>query len=430
MGDQNWPKHFARLGSREFRFDQVPEELRPIRSVVEPWLAAVLQSEHLSLLVGNGLTLGVAAELGVPGASMTGPQLDLELSQEVEARAATLASRAGRGEPNVEDLIRAVIQLIQGLEVLNDSRAAVWEAKLQQVLSTLRDEILNTEKGIRRGFEGSSPEGERAQAALGSFLLTFASRTATRERLHVFTTNYDRLIEHASDFLGLHVLSRFVGALEPKFRSSRLNVDIHYNPPGIRGEPRYLEGVVRYTKLHGSIDWVSDGRSLKRHALPFGAEPGHAGTPDTSLMVYPNSAKDIETSEFPYAELFRDLSAAVCRPNSTMVTYGYGFGDDHINRVIRDMLTIPSTHLVIISYDDPGGRVSRFCQSVARDAQVSLLIGGHFGAIGPLTAHYLPKPAIDLISWRRAQLVEKRGFGTEDGLDLDSERGEGGASDE
>ena len=48
---------------------------------------------------------------------------------------------------------------------------------------------------------------------------------------------------------------RFVGSLAPVFHSSRLGVDLHYNPPGIRGDPRYLEGVVRLTKLHGSLDW-------------------------------------------------------------------------------------------------------------------------------------------------------------------------------
>ena len=68
-------------------------------------------------------------------------------------------------------------------------------------------------------------------------------------------------------------------------------------------------------------------------------------------MIYPNPAKDVETLNYPYAELFRDFAAAACRPNSSLVTYGYGFGDDHVNRVIKDMLTIPSTHLVIISWD-------------------------------------------------------------------------------
>ena len=50
-------------------------------------------------------------------------------------------------------------------------------------------------------------------------------------------------------------------------------------------------------------------------------------------MIYPNSAKDRETSEYPYVELFRDYAAAVCRPNSVLVTYGYGFGDEHINEI-------------------------------------------------------------------------------------------------
>ena len=71
-------------------------------------------------------------------------------------------------------------------------------------------------------------------------------------------------------------------------------------------------------------------------------------------MIYPNAGKDRETAEYPYVELFRDLAAAICRPNATLVLYGYGFGDDHINRIIRDMLTIPSTHLVIIIFSDEG----------------------------------------------------------------------------
>lgn len=58
--------------------------------------------------------------------------------------------------------------------------------------------------------------------------------------------------------------------------------------------------------------------------------------PSDTVMIYPNPAKDVETTEYPYAELFRDYAAALCRPNSAVVTYGYGFGDDHINRVLED----------------------------------------------------------------------------------------------
>lgn len=121
--------------------------------------------------------------------------------------------------------------------------------------------------------------------------------------------------------------------------------------------------MARYAKLHGSVDWVQAGKNIRRIGLLSELKVSslicrHRGWVRQrliSLMIYPNAAKDRETADYPYVELFRDLAAAVCRPNSTLVTYGYSFGDEHINRVIRDMLTIPSTHLVVISYDDPLG---------------------------------------------------------------------------
>ncbi|MBI4725972.1 SIR2 family protein [candidate division TA06 bacterium] len=177
--------------------------------------------------------------------------------------------------------------------------------------------------------------------------------TLIGEEPNIFTTNYDRFIEYACDRAGILLLDRFIGKIEPIFRTNKIELDYHYNPPGIRGEPRYVEGVVRYTKIHGSLDWMFYENQIKRSLLPFGAEKDHPALPasGTSNMavIYPNSSKGIETSFYPYSELFRDFSCAVSQPNSILVTYGYGFGDSHINRIIEDMLIIPSTHVVIIS---------------------------------------------------------------------------------
>jgi hypothetical protein len=88
------------------------------------------------------------------------------------------------------------------------------------------------------------------------------------------------------------------------------------------------------------------------------------------------------------------------------VTYGYGFGDDHVNRVLLDMLTIPSTHLVVMAYaaDD---RLKAFIEKT-REAQVSLLIGPHFADLQALVDNYLPKPALDYISGRMTELLKHR----------------------
>lgn len=138
-------------------------------------------------------------------------------------------------------------------------------------------------------------------------------------------------------------------------------------------------------------------------------------------MIFPNSAKDRETAAYPYVELFRDFYAAVCRPNNTLVTYGYSFGDEHINRVIEDMLTIPSTHLVIISYNDPMGRIMKTYNKVARPAQTTLLIGNHLGGLKNLVDRYLPKPAIDRTIFRMAELL-KALFGTEQAEKSDKDK--------
>ena len=193
-----------------------------------------------------------------------------------------------------------------------------------------------------------------------------------------------------------------------------------YNPPGIRGEPRYLEGVTRSTKLHGSVDWVQTGKDIRRVGLPFGADsvepylnaPVLKDATAHQLMIYPNSAKDRETAAYPYVELFRDFAAATCRPNSTLVTYGYSFGDEHINRIIEDMLTVPSTHLVIISYDDPLERIIKTYKKIGRPSQITLLVGNHLGDLKTLTEHYLPKSAIDKATFRMSELLKQR-FGTQ-----------------
>ena len=446
-----WPEHVVRAGTH---WSSLTDEPKPEehREHVEPWLSALFQAEHLNLLVGGGLTTGVAKAAEAPAVDMRTVSFQCDHADAVQKAAQESARHLGRGQPNIEDQTRAVRALISGLRILAGVAESgrdgarlpksaarllpAWESALDDALSSFLKKVLATERGIE-AILTSEQNQERADSVrrlLGGFLLPFANRASTRERLHVFTTNYDRLIEYGCDLLGLRVLDRFVGNLAPIFRSSRLGVDLHYNPPGIRGEPRYLEGVVRLTKLHGSVDWrreggPSGGPEVQRCGLPFGAPDDHPEIPrrpGERLLVYPNPAKDLETVEYPYAELFRDFAAAACQPNAVVVTYGYGFGDDHVNRVLRDMLSIPSTHLVILSYDCAGGRLRAFCDRVGRDEQITLLVGSHFGDLATLVKHYLPKPAIDRTTWRMMDLLNRRARPKSD----DSGQAAGGAAPE
>ena len=365
------------------------------RSRIEPWLTSLFQSEHLSLLCGSGITNAISFLAGSTGGTTMGTTTFTKYKDEIKEAAEVSAKASGRGTGNIEDQIRTANDLLRGLKILKkNSEATALEDELNSIISEFAKSILESENGIATANEDKR---EKAYSVLVNFLLSFASRTGNRERLNIFTTNYDRLIEVGAELAGIHLMDRFVGTMMPVFRSSRLNLDIHYNPPGIRGEPRYLEGVARLTKLHGSVDWVQNHGEIRRIGLPFGADeinpylkaPGLYGADALRLMIYPNSAKDRETAEYPYVELFRDFAASICRPNSTLVTYGYGFGDEHINRVIHDMLTIPSTHLVIISFNDPIGRILQFYYDSAHYAQMSVLIGSNLGDITNLAGEIL-----------------------------------------
>lgn len=405
-----------------------------LRSRIEPWLTSLFQSEHLSLLAGSGLTSAVQSAASIKADNGMGAFVPKTFyHDQITQKATESAIRMGRdSKPNIEDYIRVQNELLRGLEIVGDTEKY---KELKEETDKLILDFTRNISAIEHSIS-AAPKEKREDAfnKLVLFLMSFASRTGTRDRLNIFTTNYDRLIEAGADVAGLHLIDRFVGSLTPIFRSSRMDIDMHYNPPGIRGEPRYLEGVARYTKLHGSIDWVNCDGVIRKIGLPFGAKDSTPFLTVTGIdadaskiMIYPNSSKDKETAEYPYVELFRDFAAALCRPNSTIVTYGYSFGDDHINRVIRDMLTIPSTHLVVISHSDSSGRIKRIYDEWGRESQMSLMIGPNITNLEALIDYYLPKPAIDRTTIKMADLLRQR---YDAPLKIGEEKEKEGASEE
>ncbi len=415
--------NYCRLGPYQFHDGGTSseQEFDEFKGNVQRWIPSILQSEHLSLLTGNGLTIAVEKA----AATLTG-EIDweevgekLHEADKVNKYAKQLAkNRTGNVDANsdikasLEDSLQAALKLMTGLEITQPEEAEQWLKAIESQIQNLITRILKVEKEISASIDINF---------LVSFLLSFTNRPATRDRLNIFTTNYDRVIEYGCDKAGIRIIDRFLGIIEPTFNSTRLNLDLHYNPPGIKEDPRYLHGVVRLTKLHGSLDWVAKAGKVTKAPIGFGAKSCQYDS-EGNIMIYPNPAKDMDSVHYPYSELFRDFAAAICRPNSTLVVYGYGFGDEHINRIIKDMLSIQSTHLLIIHYGEPDKRqgLIKFIDSNYHENQINIMAGNNLADIKNLVYDYLPSfPLEDLR--RKASDIAQRTAGTEENNNSNTE---------
>ena len=82
----NLNQHIYRCGPNESD-DLSEEDLRDtekLRKQIEPWLTAVFQSEHLSLLLGTGFTCGIALAAGGKSADMSKCKWGCDLKKKVD----------------------------------------------------------------------------------------------------------------------------------------------------------------------------------------------------------------------------------------------------------------------------------------------------------------------------------------------------------
>ena len=158
--------------------------------------------------------------------------------------------------------------------------------------------------------------------------------------ISIFTTNYDLYNEQALDTLAFPYNNGFVGTYSRIFNPAsykyayvedmQLSKDIWERVPNF----------YNLYKLHGSITWVKEQEQI------YEVDYNHINQDDT-VMIYPTPLKDRTTLMTPYSDLFRAMETALLKRNSILITMGYSFSDDHINRLILNSLAIPTFRLVI-----------------------------------------------------------------------------------
>jgi len=113
-----------------------------IREKIEPWLTAVFQSEHLSLLVGSGLPIALTAEKSMmPRIEFEGTYKDL-----IKNKADSEAKELERGEANFEDDLRIAIELLKGYEIQKHGELNNLKNEINSNIKELLKSVLQNEE--------------------------------------------------------------------------------------------------------------------------------------------------------------------------------------------------------------------------------------------------------------------------------------------
>ena len=342
-------------------------------------LSTLLKTETVSLLLGAGASVDCGGQLigSVPllverhliNKGITGSQnLRIRRWLMVFYLAVRQASNGTETPITRQDILDRRTKIVNG-------HAVPLRANLEQVLSTLqRWRSALPDVGGRLRVDGHprvDSTGHDLEACIGYATHSLAlvcnlptsdkvdsiehykklvrkllTRPLNLKRVNIFTLNYDTLIEQAADTAGVVLLDGFVGTQRRVFRPESYEQDLYFPAETTEGRVHRFDRVLHLYKLHGSITWAAHEPQIDN---PYGVRSStfnpHENQP---LLIYPMPTKYGETLGMPYSEMFRRFANSLVRPQSVLIAIGYGFGDEHVNAIIRQALAIPSFTLVIV----------------------------------------------------------------------------------
>lgn len=229
-----------------------------------------------------------------------------------------------------------------------------------------------------------------------AFYRKLVLRDRSLPRPWIFTTNYDLFNERAMDRLGLPYANGFSGVVERRFNPATFRYALAEQLDLTNRKWSAVDGFVYLCKLHGSISWTEDDHGLFpiRELWPQDAP--------SKVMIYPTPAKQNSSLGSPYADLFREFQARVVREQSVLITAGYAFGDEHLNHIIYQALTIPTFRLIIFADPDSAGEIAKL--RALNDPRI-WIIGGD-GPAGGSPAHYFSTIVEHFMPQRQTERID------------------------
>ena len=318
-------------------------------------------------------------------------------------------------EVKLEDFLNYLYALKYLMEQSEDliSKEEIDLEKLEQLIETIKKAIFEMCDIDKISFDDNhflkkeenkeikdKMEKEGRYTYHKSLLTSLLQRPLNLRRANIFTLNYDLAFEYACDELGIEYINGFVGFNERNFRPEVYNYDFFFPGDTTEGKVRRIERVIKYYKLHGSLNWVYKNQNKNN---PYGLyeipielvrmkltnetnETNNLG----DIMIYPTSSKKEYTLNFPYSELFRKFADRLQQPETVLFVVGYSFYDEHINDIIYQALANPSFTLIIIDFKgtENGGEIKRL--NDLKDPRIIICQGEELGDFKYFSKELLP----------------------------------------
>lgn len=167
--------------------------------------------------------------------------------------------------------------------------------------------------------------------------------------VNIYTTNYDLYNEQALDSLGFMYNNGFLGSAKRVFNPNSYNYVVVENLNLSRDVWKSVSNFINLYKIHGSINWIKevDLTTNSSIILEKDIELIRSRKLFDSIMIYPTPQKDRTTLMVPYSDLFRMMQNNLLKRNSILITIGYSFSDEHINRIILNALSVYDFRIII-----------------------------------------------------------------------------------
>lgn len=323
-----------------------------------------LNARNLSFLFGSGCSSYQkdGAELGIP---TMGPMAEMFIEKigvndEAPHISATeretlkqwlgLEVGAAKFANNLERLMEA----LHGARFVYDGTHEEGPKTVASVVDRVIDKV--SKHVLDSCTKGAFADGDETVLSLyQSFYQKLQFRDRSLPRPWVFTTNYDLFNERAMDRRGIPYCNGFSGVVERRFNPAMFRYSLAEQLDISSRKWSAVDSFIYLGKLHGSVNWIEDGETL----FPVRELAEVPTSPEGRVLIYPTPAKQSASFVSPYADLFREFQTRVVQDQSVLVTVGYSFGDQHINNIIFQALTIPNFRLIVFAAEDAGGVIGQ-----------------------------------------------------------------------